>query len=169
MAKVWCLCTDLIGNIHIQFNTGFMCNSRKMKHTVCGTSECHIYSQSIHKCFFCHDISWTNVLFKHLHNLHTCMFCQTETFGIYCRNCTVALKAHTENFCQTVHRIGCIHTGTGTACRAYFINKFIYLFFCHCTCSMRTYRFKHAGKASFLTAHTAGKHRSAADKYCRNI
>ena len=142
-----------------------MGNRRKMKHTVCRTSKSHIYGQRIHKCFFCHNVSRTNIFLKHFHNLHPRMFCKTKPLGIDSRNGSISLKTHAQNFRQTVHGVGCIHTGTGTAGRT----KLIDLIFCHCTGRIGTYSFKHTGKTSFFTADTASQHRTAANKYRRNI
>ena len=40
---------------------------------------------------------------------------------------------------------------------------------CHSACCYTAYRFKHGGKAFLFTIHTAGQHRTAGNKYCRNV
>ena len=76
-----------------------------------------------------HDISRTDVSAVHFHNLHTCMFCKTDTFGIYRRNGSVSTKSHTENLSQAVHGVCSVHTGTGSTCRTCFVLKFCQFFF----------------------------------------
>ena len=121
--------TDLICKADIKIHSHFMRNCRKMKHTVGRASKCHIYSQCIQDCFFCHNISRTDVSAVHFHNLHTCMFCKTDTFGIYRRNGSVSTKSHTENLSQAVHGVCSVHTGTGSTCRTCFVLKFCQFFF----------------------------------------
>ena len=156
MTQVRCLCTQFIGNIKVDLNPCFMCNCRKMKHCICRTSQGHIHSQCIHKCLLCQDISWTNILLQKFHNFHTGMFCQFDTFRINSRNCAVALKPHTDGFCQTIHTVGCIHTGTGTAgwTSMLFIVKHIFLR--HLACCVGTDCFKHTGKARLLSFYMTG-------------
>ena len=47
VAEVRSLLTDLICKADVKVHSDLMCNSRKMKHTVCGASKCHIYGKSI--------------------------------------------------------------------------------------------------------------------------
>ena len=52
MAEVRSLCTDLVCKADIKVHSDLMSDSRKVKHTVCGASECHVYCQGIEDCFF---------------------------------------------------------------------------------------------------------------------
>ena len=79
MAQIRSLFADLICKADIKIHSNFMSDCRQMKHTVGRTAKCHIYGQRIKNCFFCHDISWTDVSAVHFHNLHTCMFCKADT------------------------------------------------------------------------------------------
>ena len=47
VAEVRSLLTDLICKADVKVHSDLMCDSRKMKHTVCGASKCHIYGKSI--------------------------------------------------------------------------------------------------------------------------
>ena len=47
VAKVRGLLTDFICKADIKVHSDLMCDSRKMKHTVCGASKCHIYCKCI--------------------------------------------------------------------------------------------------------------------------
>ena len=110
MAQIRSLGTDLISQFHVKLYACLMSDCRKMQHTVGGTSQCHIYSQSVQECLFSHNISRTDISPKHLHNLHTSFLRQLDTLGIYCRNGSITLKSHTKNLCQTVHTVGRVHT-----------------------------------------------------------
>ena len=156
MTQVRCLCAEFIGNIKIDLNTCFMGNGRKMEHCIGRTSQGHIHCQCVHKCLLCQDISRTDILLKKFHNLHTRMFCQFNTFGINSRNCAVALKAHADGFCQTVHTIGSIHTRTGTAGRTSMLFIVKHIFLRHLACCVGTDCFKHTGKARLLSFYMAG-------------
>ena len=112
VAEIRSLLTDLICKADIKVHSDLMCNGRKMKHAVCGTTKCHIYSKGIQNCLFCHDISWADVPSVHFHYLHSCMLCKTDTLGIYGRDGTVSFQAHSENLCQAVHTVCSVHTGT---------------------------------------------------------
>ena len=169
MAQVWCFSTYFICQSDIEVKSDLMCDCRQMQHTVSRTSQCHIYSQCIHDCFFCHDISRTDILSVHFHNLHAGMFCQFDTLGIYSRDGSVSTKSHTQYLGQAVHTVGCIHTGTGTAGRAYFIFKFFHIVFCHSSGCVGSYCLEHTGQASFLTVYMTCKHRTTADKYGRYV
>ena len=98
MAQVRCLCGQFVCDIQVQIHTGFICDGRQMQHGVGGAAQCHIHGQSIHKCLLRHDIARTDVLFNQFHDFHTRMLCQADTLGIYCRDSSVALKAHTQSF-----------------------------------------------------------------------
>ena len=146
-----------------------MCDRRQVKHTVCRTSKCHIDGKCIQKCFFCHNVSWTDIFIIKLHYFHTCMFRKFDSFGINGRNRTISLKSHTNCLRQAVHTVCGIHTGTGTTGRTSMAYKIVYFFFRHFTCCMCTDCFKHTGKTGFLSLYMTGKHRATADKYSRNI
>ena len=169
VAEVWSLCTDLICKADIKVHSDLMSDSRKVKHTVCGASKCHVYCQGIEDCFFCHDVSWTDVLSVHFHNLHTCMFCKTDTLGIYSRNGSVSFQSHTKNLCETVHGVCCVHTGTGSACRTCFHFTFCQAVLIKLACCVSTYCLEHTGKACLVSVQMSGKHWAAAYKYSRNI
>ena len=169
MTQVGSSCADFICHIHVDFHTCFMSNSGQMQHGVGGTAQCHIYSQSIHKCIFCHNISGTDISSVQFHNLHTSMFCQFDTLGIYCGNGTIASQTHTDCFGQTVHGVCSVHTGTGTAGRTCFIFKFCYIIFGHSSCCIRANRFEHGGKTSLFTLYMASQHGTAAYKNSGNI
>ena len=169
VTEIWCLFTDSICEINLKVHSHFMCDCRKMKHTVCRASKCHINSKCIQNCFFCHNISWADILLKKFHDFHTCMFCKTDSFWIYCRDCPVSAKSHTKYLCQTVHAVCCVHTRTWSACRTYFILEFTQVCIWHCSGRIRSYRLKHTGKTSLLSFYMSCKHRSATDKYSRYI
>ena len=169
MAEVRSLCTDLVCKADIKVHSDLMSDSRKMKHTVGRTSKCHIYRQGIQDCFLCHDVSRTDVSAVHFHNLHTCMFCKTDTFGIYSRDGSVSFQAHTKNFCQAVHGVCCVHTGTGATGRTCFHFTFCQAVLIKFTCCISTNCFKHAGKTCLMSVQMSGKHRTAAYEYSRNI
>ena len=63
MAEVRGLLADGVCHLRIQLYACLMRNGRQMQHTVGGTSQCHIDGQSVQECFFCHDVSWTDILF----------------------------------------------------------------------------------------------------------
>ena len=97
------------------------------------------------------------------------MFCKTDSLRIYSRDCSVSTKSHSKHFSQTVHTVGCIHTRTRSACWTYFVLKFAQIFIRKCSCCIRSNSLEHAGKTSLLTFYMSCKHRSSADKDCRNI
>ena len=169
VAEVRCLCTDLICKAYIKIHTDFMSDCRKMKHTVGRTSKCHIYCQCVQNGFFCHDVARTDISAIHFHNLHTRMFCKTNTLGIYSRNGSISTKSHTKNLCQTVHRVCSIHTGTGSTCRTCFVLKFCKFVFCNLACRIRSDSFKHTGKTCLVSMNVACHHRSTTYEYSRNI
>ena len=169
VAEVRCLCTDLVCETDIKVHSHFMSDRRKMKHTVGRTSKCHIYRQGIQDCFLCHDVSRTDVSAVHFHNLHTCMFCKTDTFGIYCRNGSVSTKSHTKNLSQTVHGVCSVHTGTGSTCRTCFVLEFCQFVFCDLACCIRSNSFEHTGKACLVSVDMTCHHRTAAYEYSRNV
>ena len=140
-----------------------------MKHTVCRTSKCHINSQRIDKCLLCHDISWADILFNHLHNFHTSVLCKLNSLRINSWNCSVALKTHTKCLCQTVHGVCSIHTRAGTACWTCLALILIYIFFSHLACCVSTNCLKHGRKTCSLSLYMTCKHRTTADKYSRDI
>ena len=169
MAEVRCLCADLVCKADIKIHSDFMSDCRKMEHTVGRTSKCHIYCQRIQDGFPCHDVSRTDISAVHLHNLHTCMLCKTDTLGIYCRDSSVSTKSHTKNLCQTVHGVCGIHTGTGSTCRTCFVLKFCQFILCDLTCRIRANSFKHAGEAGLMSVNMTCQHRTSAYEYSRNI
>ena len=61
MAQVRSLCTDLIRNVYIQFNTSLMGDSRQMQHAVGAAAKSHIHGQGVAECCLGHDISRTDV------------------------------------------------------------------------------------------------------------
>ena len=140
-----------------------------MKHTVGRTSKCHIYCQCVQNGFFCHDVARTDISAIHFHNLHTRMFCKTNTLGIYSRNGSISTKSHTKNLCQTVHRVCSIHTGTGSTCRTCFVLKFCKFVFCDLTCCIRSDSFEHTGKACLMSVYMARHHRTAAYENGGNV
>ena len=146
-----------------------MGNSRKMQHGISGTSQCHINGQRIQNRILCDNISCPDILTEHFHNSHARMLCKLNSLGINCRNGSVSLKSHTKSFCQTVHGIGRIHTGTGTAGRTYLILKLCHILLGVSTCCVRAYCLKHGRKTSLLSLHMAGKHRTAGYKNGRKI
>ena len=103
MTEIRSFCADIVCDIEIDINSALVCNSRKMKHTVCGASKSHIGSKSVPECLFRHDIKRTDILSVKLHNLHTSHFCKLDSFGIYGGNSSVAFKSHAENFGKAVH------------------------------------------------------------------
>ena len=169
MAQVRGLCADAVCDINVQCNASLSCDSRKMKHTVCGTSKCHINGQRIDKCLLGHDISWTDVLFNHLHNLHTSVLCKLDTLRINCRDGSVALKTHTKSLSQTVHGVCGVHTGAGTASWTCLALVLIHILLGHLTCCISTNCLKHRRKARSLSLYVTGKHRATADKYGRDV
>ena len=97
------------------------------------------------------------------------MFCKADSLRIYGRDCSVTAESHSKHFCQTIHAVRCIHSGTGSTCRTYFIFKFTQIFICHCSCCIGSNRLKHAGQTSLLSFYMTCKHRTATYKYCRHI
>ena len=146
-----------------------MCDCRKMKHTVCRTSKSHIDCKSVQNRIFRHNISRSDIVSHKLHNLHSRMFCKLKSRRIYRGNRSVSTKSHSQCFCQTIHAIGCIHSGTRTARRTCFIFKFINFFIVHFACRIRSDRFKHAWQTCLLPFYMSCKHRSSAHKDRRYI
>ena len=169
MAEVGCYGTNLIGNIQIEFHSALVSDSGQMQHTVGRATESHIHSKSVHQSLFCHNITGTDIFTKQFHNCHTCMFGKLNTGRMNSRDCTVAFKTHTKRFGQAVHRISGIHTTARTTSRAGLTFVFIEFFIVYFAGIISTHRFEHRGKACFLTFNSACKHRTAADKYGRNI
>ena len=79
MAEIWCLRTDLVCQLQVQFYACFMGDGRQMEHTVGAASQCHIHSQCIQKCLFGHDVSRADIFFKKLHNFHSCMLRELDS------------------------------------------------------------------------------------------
>ena len=144
MTKVRRLLTDSVRKINLKIHSYLMCDCRKMKHTVCRTSKSHIDCKSVQNRIFRHNISRSDIVSHKLHNLHSRMFCKLKSRRIYRGNRSVSTKSHSQCFCQTIHAIGCIHSGTRTARRTCFIFKFINFFIVHFACRIRSDRFKHA-------------------------
>ena len=169
MAEVRGFCTDFIRKCNIKIHANLMSNRREMQHTVCGASQCHIYRQSIQDSFFRHNIQRSDILPVHFHYLHSGMFRQADTLRVDCRNRSVAWKPHSQNFCQAVHAVCCIHTGTGTASGTCLALELIQFFFADRACAVRSHCFKHGGKACFLPLYMPRHHRPSTYKYGRNI
>ena len=169
MAKIRRLCRKFIGNIQIQFYTGFMGDRREVQHGIGRTAKRHVYRKGIHKGLFRHYISWPDILFHKLHDLHACMLGKADPLGINRRDRSVASQSHAKGFCQTVHGICCIHSGAGAAGRTNLLLKFRQFFHCHRPCRYASNCLKHGGKASLLSMHMACKHRPARYKDGRNV
>ena len=110
-----------------------MGDSRKVKHAVGGAAESHIYGQGVHEGLAGHNISRADVFLGR--SSITCMpacFARLDSLGVNSRNRAVALKAHAENLGQTVHAVGGVHTGTGTAGRTYLALELLHIFLMSC-------------------------------------
>ena len=97
------------------------------------------------------------------------MLCQTDSFGVNRRDGAVSSKAHAQRLCQAVHGIGRIHAGAGAAGRAGLFFKFLQFLHGHGSCSNASHRFKHGGKACFMSAHMSRQHGAAGNKNSGDI
>ena len=135
-----------------------------MEHTVGRTAKGHIHRQGVQDGFFGHDVSWTDVLLPQLHHLHAGLLGQTDPGGVDRRDGPISPKPHSQHFRQTVHTVGGIHTGTGTAGRTGVILILQKLFVGDLARRVGSHRLKHTGQAGLLSLHMAGQHRTAADE-----
>ena len=141
-----------------------MCDCREMQHTVRGTSKSHIHGQCIKYRILCHNIAGSDILSYKLHHLHTCMLRQLQSRRIYGRDRPVAAKSHSERFCQAVHAVCSIHTGTGATGWTCLILIFTQFFIRDSSGRMCPYRLEHTGKAGLFTFYVSCKHRTSAHK-----
>ena len=169
VADVRGACTDLVDHVQIDLDAAFVGNCRQVQHAVGGTAQCHICGQCVFKSVCGHDVAGTDILPVHVHNCHTSLFCQLDTFRIYCRNGAVASEPHAQHFSQAVHRVCGVHAGAGTAGGAGVVLEFFHVLQSELAGSVRADSFKHAGQTGFLALDVTGKHRTAADKDSRHV
>ena len=169
MTQVRSLLTDRVCKADIKIKANLMGNGRKMQHRVGGAAQCHIHSQCIHDGFLCDDVAGTDILIVHIHNCHTGMLCKLDALRIHSRDRTVSSKSHAQRLCQTVHGVGGVHTGAGTAGRADLVLKLRHIILCHCACRIGTNSLEHGRQTSLLSLYVSGQHRASGYKNSRQI
>ena len=169
VADVRGACTDLVDHVQIDLDAAFVGNCRQVQHAVGGTAQCHISGQCVFKSVCGHDVAGTDILPVHIHNCHTSLFCQLDTFRIYCRNGAVASEPHAQHFSQAVHRVCGVHAGAGTAGGAGVVLEFFHVLQREFAGSIGTDCLEHAGQTGLFALDVAGQHGAAADKYSGDI
>ena len=169
MAQIRRAFRHLIGNIHVDLNTGFMGDGRKMEHGICGASQRHVNSERIHECILCHDITGADVLPQKLHDLHPGMLCQAQPVRINSRNRAVSGKPHPKRFRQAVHAVGRIHPAAASAGRTDLAFILGQLLIRQLMCRIFAHRFKHGAQRTLPSIHMPRHHGTAGDKDRRNV
>ena len=169
VADVRNLFRNPVGDVHIQFNSAFVRDSRQVQHRVGRAAERHIHRQRVLKRLVGHDIPRTDILFDHLHDLHTGMFGQLNPLRVNSRDGAVSAQAHAQHLSQAVHRVCSVHTRAGTAGRAGIFLPFMQLLLVDLTGIIGALCLKHRRKRGLVSIHMTGKHRAAGNKYRRDI
>ena len=146
-----------------------MGDGRKMQHTVGGAAQSHIYSQGVQERFLCHNVTGTDILFPQLHDLHACVLRKLDSLGVDSRNGSISRKAHAQRLSQTVHAVGGIHTGAGTAGGTNLCLELFYVLLSHGACRVGAHCLEHAGKTALLAVYMTCQHGAAADENGRHI
>ena len=165
MAQVGGSGADLIGDIRVQLHARLVGDSRKMKHAVGGAAQGHIHGQGVDKRLFCHNVAGTDVLAVHLHHLHSGVLRKLDPLGVHRRDGAVAPKAHAQHLGQTVHAVGRVHAGAGTAGGTGFLLELPHVLLAHGARRVGAHCLEHAGKAGLVALHMARQHGAAADEH----
>ncbi len=64
MTEIRRLLTDSVCKVNLKIHADLVSDGRKMKHTVGGTAQGHIYRKGIQHRLFRHDVSWTDIFFQ---------------------------------------------------------------------------------------------------------
>ena len=169
MAEVGSPVGDFIGDLHVDLHTGFMSDRGQVEHRIGGASKCHIHGQRVHKRLFGHDVAGTDIFFNKLHDLHAGVLGKADAGGIDSRDRAVALKAHTDGFCQAVHGVCSIHSGAGTTGGTDLLLIFTKLIFCHGPCGDGAHCLENRGQAALSAVDVSGQHGAAGDKDGGNV
>ena len=169
MAEVGSPVGNFVGDFHVDLHTCLVGDGGKMQHGVGGASESHVHGEGVHEGVLCHDVSGTDIFFNELHDLHAGVLGQADTGGVDRGDRSVALQAHADGLGQTVHGVGCVHTGAGAAGGAHLLFILAELLFCHCSGSYRTDCLEDGGQAALSAVDPAGQHGTAGYKDGGNI
>ena len=169
VAQVWSFGTHFIEQFHVQRNPCFVCNSQQVEYAVGGAAQRHVACQSIADGLFVDDVTGLDILFYQVHDGHASMLCQLDSAAVYSRNGTVARQADTDGFTQTVHAVGSVHAGAGTAARADIQFVVFQARIVDNACLVSTDGFKHFGKRSFHASNQTAHHWAAGNNYSRNV
>ena len=170
LGQVRSLLADLIEQFQGQVHTGFMGDGRQVQGRVGGTPHGHIHSDGIVEGFFRHDVSGTDVLFQHFHDLFAGCFGQGDPGALIGgRDGAVARQAHAQDFCQGVHGIGREQAGTGAAARAGTVFDLGQFFLVDLACCETAGSFEHSADTDVFAMVPAGEHGPAADHHSGDV
>ena len=92
------------------------------------------------------------------------MLCQTDTLRVHRRNGAVSAKSHAKHLGQTVHAVGRVHTGAGTAGGAGLVFILQKALVVQKARRVGSNSLKHAGETGLFALYPACHHRASADK-----